>query len=81
MLPLFCFCFGLSSVTAAFSVPASRQSGPTVTLSYGTYQGISARGMDGFFGIKFAQAEYTVWSLESANLTDAAYVFQAIWCP
>jgi len=49
--------FLLFSSASARSIHVGRQSGPTITLNYGTFQGISAFGMDGFFGIPFAQAE------------------------
>ncbi|KAF8581752.1 sterol esterase [Ramaria rubella] len=47
----------VSTFTIALPSHESRQAGPTVALSYGTFQGSTAQGMDSFLGIPFAQAE------------------------
>ncbi|KAF8479383.1 carotenoid ester lipase precursor [Gautieria morchelliformis] len=54
LVPVF---WGLLSAHSAIVYATRQPSGPTVTLSSGTFQGSSANGVDSFLGIRFAQAE------------------------
>lgn len=58
MLPiLFTLCFKLLS-TLRVNAQSGLTSGPSVALSYGTFEGFSEEGLDKFLGIPFAHAGY-----------------------
>jgi hypothetical protein len=57
--------WGLLSARSALSHATRPSSGPTVTLSSGTFQGSSTNSVDKFLGIRFAQAEYAAFQLIS----------------
>lgn len=55
------------------STPLVPRTAPSVTLSYGTFQGMTTDGMDYFLGMPFAQATYV--SIQNEISSSGFYIY------